>query len=321
MYVQVPVKKDRTLSAAWFDHEGNKQVKNIKGFTLIELLVVIAVVAVLLTVMMPSLVSAREQARSIYCRSNMKQMCIAASTYSLANRGYYPISFYSSGETPETGTAPASPQADGTDQETSEPTGQSAIYSNCWDFTTISSGSEKRVVPGLLWQGDTIAKVQQCPSYKGTDNWNSDPFSGYNYNTTYIGHGQGESTDASYRGPVVIKALGIRIVLPAKASDVRSPTQCILFGDGGQAGGTNKLMRSPMVWEGDTDWSVRLAGTQSYRHRGQTNIAWADGHVTGQQELYTDTHPTIKSQLEAYNRQEKIKIGFIAPDNSLYDLK
>ncbi len=296
-------------------------MKNRKGFTLIELLVVIAIVAVLLTVMMPSLVSAREQARSIYCRSNLKQMGIAASTYAFVNRSYYPISFYSSVETVMSETQSSFMQVSGTTPDTSAPAEETAAYSNCWDFTTISFRGQTRVVPGLLWQGDTIAKVQQCPSYKGTDNWNSDPFSGYNYNTTYIGHGQGESTDASYKGPVVRTASGLRIVLPAKTSDVKSPTRCALFGDGQYAGGANKMMRSPMVWQGDTDWGVRLGGTQGYRHREQTNVAWADGHVTSRRELYIETHPQYKSQLEAYNRVNKIRIGFISPDNSLYDLK
>lgn len=48
-----------------------------KGFTLIELLVVIAIIAILMAVLMPALRVAREQARSITCRSNVRTLTLA----------------------------------------------------------------------------------------------------------------------------------------------------------------------------------------------------------------------------------------------------
>ena len=44
-----------------------------RGFTLIELLIVIAIIAVLITILAPALQTAREQARSTICLSNVKQ--------------------------------------------------------------------------------------------------------------------------------------------------------------------------------------------------------------------------------------------------------
>lgn len=58
-----------------------------KGFTLIELLVVIAIIALLLAVLIPSLRKARESAKSLTCRSNLKQMTLAFSVYSQENDG------------------------------------------------------------------------------------------------------------------------------------------------------------------------------------------------------------------------------------------
>lgn len=295
-----------------------------KAFTLIELLVVIAIIAMLLAVILPSLRIAKDKAKQIVCGNNLKQMATAAQLYTLNSDSYYPIAHYTM-----TGTVSLASINGGRGNTTSailppDDKGGDITYQYAWDFTTVtySDGREEHR-SGILWQGDTIDKVHQCPSYKGSDNWSGSSFTGYNYNTSYIGHGEGERVSKRYTGKVIPHPAKpfVKIVMPAKMHQVRSPTSCILFGDGHYSGGANKFMRSTLAWKGDSDPFMRLGGTQGFRHHGQTSIAWADGHVSAQKEYYTDNISIIQSQLEAHNKINEIKIGFLSSDNSLYDLK
>ncbi|MSR28221.1 MAG: DUF1559 domain-containing protein [Phycisphaerales bacterium] len=221
-----------------------------RGVSLIELLVVIGLVALLLSLLVPGVGAAREGARASECAGRLKQLAVAAQTYATTFREVFPPAILYQAMS-------------------------GGVRTVAWDFAHSPDGS---IRPGPLWSfTDNPDRVQQCPSFVGPSTFGQDPFTGFNYNTSFIG-AEGSFPTVDGDGRIVDGWDRARRGL--SAAQHRRPSQTALFGDGGWIGGANKFMRSPSSTV-EMNLSLTYAGGQAFRHCGCTNVAWLDGHVSG----------------------------------------
>ncbi|NNM87688.1 MAG: prepilin-type N-terminal cleavage/methylation domain-containing protein [Phycisphaerae bacterium] len=241
-----------------------------RGFTLVELLVVMMIISILIALLLPALAAARQDAQTIVCLSNLRQLGLAAQIYVNICNGFYPPAQDGGGGNPN------------------------------WAINSIQNPQTGQwtIQPGILWLGQTDLRVLVCPALSQTPT-PGQMVLGYNYNTSYIGHGTGESNP-----------------IPARAAQVQYPSTCALFGDGGYYGGVDFFMRAPDLLnpvpfnaDGVND-NTRAAGTQAFRHQGATNVVYCDGHGATQSQCYTATSPMPMWVGPG--------TGFLSSDNSAY---
>jgi prepilin-type N-terminal cleavage/methylation domain-containing protein/prepilin-type processing-associated H-X9-DG protein len=249
------------------------------AFTLVELLVVIGIIAVLISVLLPSLSKARAQAANVKCLSNLRQLAQSTFAYLAENRGAYPIAYW--------------------DYDSN------LSIDAQWDFISVTDSSgNKSQRPGLLFGARGGTAIVVCPLYDPQKS-DGDDYTGYNYNTSYIG---GRKFQDEFNPS-------------AREGKIRDPSHTALFGDAGYGNFTNRYMRAPFGFGGDQ--STVAGGAQAFRHRGATNVAFVDGHSESVVIKPESRFPT--TGVWSTNASLRTIVGkgngYLSQDNGAYDLK
>lgn len=226
------------------------------GFTLIELLVVVAIIATLAAVLFPVITAAKQSAKKTACSSNLKQLVTAWALYADDNSGRACPAYYFD---------------------------WNANIEYAWDFVLRWSSSPLDYRFGLLARYTKNHQINSCPSFVG-NGWGR-PYTGYAYNTTYIG------------GDTI--AGGV----PCVVGEIARPSRKVVFADAGFGNpvSAQNYLRAPS----DPFFAY---GKIHFRHNGLANAAYADGHVaaTGKKYRFDPKEP---------------ECGALSQDDSAYELR
>lgn len=261
------------------------------AFTLIELLVVVAIISLLVSLLLPALSGARQQAKALKCMSNLHVLGQGMAIYTGDNRDSMPPS-----RLPKLSGQNCKPAA--------------MIYGRLkYRPTFVASMSPAVGAPpfddpmecktGIDMHGEKGDRqnysydLYVCPS---VPDWTDERNGSYGYNYQFLGNSRllSDSDETSYKN------------WPVQFTWIRHPARTVCVGDGmGTAATWPSMARLP--YSNNTNEAQRL-GDEGFnldpprvdpangemasapdhrsaadpRHRGKTSVLWLDGHVTAE---------------------------------------
>ena len=258
-----------------------------RAFTLIELLIVISILALLISILLPSLSQARNEAKAVVCASNLRQIGLANNFYANDNEHYYCP-----------GAADFMPtnlhRWHGMRNQPSHPfdsrRGPLATY--------LGTEGAIRACPAMriaLPEDDPRRFEKNC--------------GGYGYNLAFVGRQMKKNADGFYR--VENDRLG------AKNDRIRHPDETVMF--------TDTVFVSSVLIEYSfaeprffPTFGTRPDPSIHFRHNGaKANVLWCDGHVAGRAMTFSWTSGLYPGDPKRHN------VGWFGEydDNGYFDLE
>lgn len=257
-----------------------------RGFTLIELLLVIGIISLLISILLPAMLFARDSAREVVCRNNLRQLVTASLLYANDHRTFLPPAHI--------------------DFLTKNLHRWHGIRNTVADaFESSADSPMTRYLPDR--------RIRACPSFVPVDV--SSAFErncgGYGYNSAYLGSRSGVQPWASMSlsAPLFDKEV---MNVPARLSQVRHHAETVAFADTAIA--NPDLIEYSFVEPPLSVWGSSMSPSIHFRHREKALVGWLDGHVSSERCEWTEP-------VNVYGAPNgRMKLGWFGPrDNRLFD--
>lgn len=267
-------------------HDRRNSGRQILGFTLVELLVVIGIIAVLISILLPSLAKARQAALAVSCMSQQRQMGQALMLYAQGNQGVFPVFSFQNDQPPK-----------------------AVHWWPAWyHLLHAELGGAPYTdydVPGRPFFGNNPPPIFNCPA----SSRDADVVLFWGVFAQHITYGvngflwsEMYTTNATPPAPMWYHL--------SKISQVKNASECAYIMEMPVGSGANVLWTNFYGWDGDP---VRVG----YIHSGKRNVLYVDGHVEPitQQQWPNQpvTDPIARAAPFANNGADKYNIDPNAP--------